>query len=268
MVDRTTSYSLLTGVQRAITRFCGLAVAIVGMISCLSIPHATYKQEIQIRVYPHMVSSEGEVMYHALCEIYERTRRGEIRSALFNNASIQVNGHEFYLDEGFIDTHRGEQYEDYIIDGRFLYNGNELLLDVIDEVRIQMVHPKVGRIVRTIKVPMSVRGVKVDRNQLASWLVGELTSLGIRWKGEPADRYQLIVLASLDDGQTERTHFETDLQEIQIDRSRLSLLPGSDFTVHKLEIEIIAANTLEFEVERVRFNWTVESPFACRITLN
>jgi hypothetical protein len=266
--DRTTSDRPVAVDKRAIILFIGLAAVMVLMISCVTIPFATNKREVRIRLYPHAVSSEGGINYHALCEIYERSRDNEIRSSLFNNAAIQVNGYGFLLDEGFIETHRGEQYEDYIVDGRFLYIGDELVLDSGEEVRIQMVHPKIGRIERTLIVPMSVREVRVDGNQLASWLAGDATALGIRWTGEPADRYRIVVLASLHDGQTERTHFDAVLQETQIERSQLNLPSGFDFASHELEIEIIASNTLEFEVERVQFNWTIESPFASRLTLN
>jgi len=254
--------------KRTIAPYIGLVAVVVLMVSCATIPFAKNKQEVQIRVYPHMVFSGGGINYHALCEIYERSWDNEIRSSFFNNAVIQVNGYEFHLDEGFIETHRGEQYEDYIVDGRFLYIGDELILDSQEEVRIRMVHPKIGGIERTIKVPASVREIRVDGHQLALWLAGDVTSLKLQWTGEKADRYQIVVLAVLHDGQSERTYLHAPLQETCIERSQLNLPPGFDFVSHELEIEIIASNTLEFAVERIKFEWTIESPFACRLDLN
>lgn len=268
MEDRPVSEHLVSMYRRAIPLYIGLVAAAVLRVSCVTIPFAGHKQEVQIRVYPHIVSSEGRINYHALCEIYERSRDKQIRSSSFNNAVIQVNGYNFHLDEGFIETHRGEQYEDYIVDGRFLYNGDELVLDSKEEVRIRMLHPKIGSIERTIEVPMSVREIRVDDSQLSLWLAGDVISLKMQWTGGKADRYRIVALAVLHDGQTDRTYLDTALQEACIERSQLNLPPGFEFAVHELEVEIIACNTLKFDVERVGFNWTIESPFACRLSLN
>lgn len=248
--------------------FIIMIFAAILMTACATIPFGGHEQEIKIRVYPHLVSSDGRIKYHALCEIYERKRGREIRCASFNNAAIQINGYDFHLDEGFIETHRGEQYEDYIINGRFLYNGDELFLDSIDEVRIRIVHPKIGGVERTIQVPISVREARVDKAQRDLWLAGDVTSLSLQWTGTNADRYQILFLAMLQDGHTERTYLSTPLQEATVDRAELNLAPGFKFTAHNFEVEIVASNTLEFDVERVTFNWTVESPFACRLRLN
>jgi hypothetical protein len=254
--------------KRALSLYIAMVVAAVLMVACITIPFSDHKQEVKIRVYPHVISADGGIKYHALCEIYERKRGREIRSASFNNAAIQINGYDLHLDEGFMETHRGEQYEDYIINGRFLYNGDELILDSIDEVRIRMVHPKFGRVERTIQVPISVRKVHVDKEQRDLWLAGDVSSLSLEWSGTNADRYQILFLAMLQDGHTERTYLDTPLQEASIERAELKLTPGFDFTAHNLEIEIVASNTLEFDVERIRFNWTVDSPFAYRFRLN
>jgi hypothetical protein len=266
--DRPISERPVSVYKRFIPLYSCLAAAVFLTISCATIPFAEHKQEVQIRVYPQVVSSEGGINYHALCEIYERSWGKVIRSSSFNNAVIQVDGCDLHLDEGFIETHRGEQYEDYIIDGRFLYNGAELILDSGAEVRIQMAHPKIGRIVRTIEVPMSAREIRVDDDQLDLWLAGDITTLELQWTGEKADRYRIVALAVLHDGRTERTYFDTAVQETCIERSQLNLPLGFDFAAHELQIEIIATNTLEFDVDRVRFNWTIESPFARRLRLN
>jgi hypothetical protein len=254
--------------KHAIPLYLVTAAAAILIVSCVTLPFGDHKQEAQIRVYPHEVSSGGGIKYHALCEIYERKMGREIRSSSFNNAVIQINGYDFRLDEGFLETHRGEQYEDYIIDGRFLYNGDELILDSIDEVRIRMVHPKIGRVERTIQIPMSVREVRVDNDRRDLWLAGDVASLPLQWTGANADRYQILLLALLQDGHTERTYLHTPLQEASIERAELNLPPGFDFTAHNLEVEIVASNTLEFDVERIRFSLTVESPFACRLRLS
>jgi hypothetical protein len=225
------------------------------------------RQEMEMRLYPHNVNSEGEIVYHVLCEIYEKSRATLTRSAFFNNAVIKVDSHELHLDEGFIETHRGEKYEDYIVDGRFLYTEDELVLDSDEEVHVQMIHPAIGRIERVLEVPPSVRDVRVDSHQLALWLAGDTDALRVQWRGENADLYQLAVAARIRDGQAERTVFETNLEETLIVKTQLVLPAGFDFTAHQLEIEIIASNNDTFDFERIRFNWAVESPFACRLLL-
>jgi hypothetical protein len=186
---------------------------------------------------------------------------------LLNNALIKVNGYELLLDEGFVETHRGESYNDYIVDGRFLYTGNELILDSNEEVHIQIIHPAIGKIERTLVVPMSVRKVQLDSDQLDSWLAGDVTSIALKWTGVRADRYRIVVLALIQDGRTERTIFDTNLLEAHINRTQLNVPGGFDFTSHRLEIEIIASSNLDFDLGRVHFAWTLESPFARRLIL-
>ena len=268
MQDRSITDSPVAVNKLVRALYFGLPAVLVMMISCVTIPIAMPKKEIQIRLYPHTVNSEGGVVYHVLCEIYENSHYNETRSSFFNNAVIRVNNHDLHLDEGFVETHRGENYEDYVVDGRFLYIGDELVLDSDDEVRFQMIHPAIGKVERILKTPMSVRTVRVDNNQLALWLAGEITTLRILWRGENADRYQIVVLALLPNGQAERTVFETSLEEAQITRTQLKLPTGFDFSAHRLEIEVIARNGLELDIEGVHFVWRIESPFARRLIMH
>lgn len=238
------------------------------MISCVTLPIAMPKQEIRIRLYPHAVNSEGAVVYHVLCEIYKKSHAHETRSSFFNNAVIRIDGCDLHLDEGFVETHRGENYEDYIVDGRFLYVGDELVLDSGEEVRFQMIHPAIGKVERTLKTPPSVRELRVDADELGLWLAGELNTLRVQWTGGDADRYQIVVLALLPDGRAERTLMETSLEEARIDTSRLNLPAGFDFSTQRLEIEVIACSSLELEIARAHLIWKIESPFARRLTLD
>ncbi len=221
-----------------------------------------------MRLYPHKVSAEGDIIYHALCEILDKSRRKEIRSSFFNNALIRVNNSELHLDQGFVETHPGENYQDYIVDGRFLYTGEALNLDSHDQVRVQFVHPDIGSVERVFTVPASVREVQTSKDELRLWRGGEIAGLEIQWTEEDCDLFKIVAIVYSLDGKSERTTFYSEVPRTYIERNALALPSGHECAFQEIVIEIISCNNVEFDIERAHCCWMVESPFAYRLILD